>query len=242
MSYTNETFVFSAQDEVSGTLKNVKIAAESAGVALSAFGKEIAENTRAEKELKALRKELKQVDSAAGTAAKSVETLNSKFTRETSFFANLTLAAKGFMAVVGKIGAVLAKPFREFARFDDVKTRLAPVLGSLDKAEKKVYLSKAEIRRHWREVQTHLREIAAPFSAAINATGGKIQAARLKKIGEKHGSFKIVSSGNTTNAAIKTRYPGGELSHVLNAARKTVRAFFSKQADAIIRKELKKMR
>lgn len=110
------------------------------------------------------------------------------------------------------------------------------------RTSKKVYLTKAQARQHWKEVQTRLREIAAPFSAAINATDGKIQTAKLRKIGEKHGTFQTVSAGNITNAAIRARYPGGELAHALNAARKTVRAFFSKQAGAILRNELRKNR
>ena len=112
------------------------------------------------------------------------------------------------------------------------------------RSSRKVYLSKAESLKHWREVKSRLREIAAPFTAAIIATGGKIQTSKLKKIGAKHGSFRTLKNagGRITSATVSFRYPASELSGILKGAKKTVQKYFERQAGAILRKELKAAR
>lgn len=134
-------------------------------------------------------------------------------------------AFDGIKSAVGLGVKVFAEPLRQFSRYEDAATRLAPLVGGLDAAKTltkelrdeaangylsleqltsiagrlaTVFKSSSEIKQ-WTSA---FHNLAAGWNAAIAATGGKYAAAWVRRHGNINGTFtrKIIK-----NTARKTR-------------------------------------
>lgn len=106
-------------------------------------------------------------------------------------------------------------------------------------SDPKRYLAKGEIRAYARAVKRRTGELAAAWNATLAATGGKY-AAGTRKHGTEHGDFSFRENATGAMATVSASFDGAAPVHAVNAAQKTVAAYFRKQAKFALRKILRK--